>query len=391
MAMDISSHLIPNPHLVVGDNNLNAWNQPEVRRWGFRNIHWLNRYGFSVRSSHVLPLQKRIDRHIGDMPEVRRLTTTSMFDAMIVVQGRDILFERYARDFGPDTPHSIQSISKTTLNLIFGRLVAGGLVDLEAKVETYLPEIGSGYRGATVQQVLDMNVMNNFDEDYTAPYDPPPGPGERIGYGREEITLGWRLPPPGEPEQSLRDFVCKLVDDGTTNPDNITHYKSTNSDVAAWIAEVVSGRDLKSYLVDIANGAGLERAFHMSLDCDFVPVLSGGGSLTLRDLARYGLVFARGGLGVHGEPVGDSAFIESTRQAGGTWLAGPREGQRYRNQVYTNGTFIGHGGYGGQYLMADPDKEAVFAFFSVLETSHASDETYLPEVIAMAEGVLDRL
>ncbi|MEM7121347.1 MAG: serine hydrolase [Pseudomonadota bacterium] len=391
MATDTASHLIRNPQLVVGDDNLNTWNQPDTRRWGFRNVHWLNRYGFSTRSSHVLPLRKRIDRHIGDLPEVRRLTTTSIFDGMIVVRGQDILFESYAPDFGPDMPHSIQSISKTTLNLIFGRLVAEGLVELEAKVEHYLPEIGSGYRGATVQQVLDMNVMNNFDEDYTAPYDPPPGPGERIGYGREEISLGWRLPPEGEPEQSLRGFVCDLVDDGTTNPDNITHYKSTNSDVAAWIAEVVSGRDLKSYLVDIANGAGLERAFHMSLDCDFVPVLSGGGALTLRDLARYGLIFARGGLGVHGEPVGDSDFIEATRKGGGTWLAGPREGQRYRNQIYSNGTFVGHGGYGGQYLMADPDKEAVFAFFSVLETSHASDETYLPEVIAMGEEILAKL
>ncbi len=41
--------------------------------------------------------------------------------------------------------------------------------------------------------------------------------------------------------------------------------------------------------------------------------------------------------------------------------------------------------------MVDPDKEAVFAFFSLLGTSHASDETYLPEVIAMAEGVMSRL
>ena len=391
MSNDLSSHVIRNPHLVVGDDNLNMWNQPETRRWGFRNVYWLNRYGFSVRSSHVLGLQKRIDRHIGDMPEVRRLTTTSMFDAMVVVQGCDILFERYAPDFGPDMLHSIQSITKTTLNLIYGRLVAGGLVDLEETVGHYLPDIGSGYRGATVQDVLDMNVMNNFDEDYTAPYDPPPGPGERIGYGREEITLGWRLPPAGEPEQSLRAFVSELVDDGTANPDNITRYKSTNSDVAAWIAEVVSGRDLKSYLVDIVNGAGLERAFHISLDCDFVPVLSGGGSLTARDLARYGLLFARGGLGVHGEPVGDAGFIEATRKGGGTWLAGPREGQRYRNQIYTDGSFLGHGGYGGQYLMVRPDREAAIAFFSVLETSHASDETYLPEVIAMAEDVMERL
>ncbi len=391
MTTDFSSHLIRNPHLEVDADNLGYWNRPENRRWGFRNLHWLHRHGLSLRAHHMLPLLTRIDRTIGDMPEVRRLTETTMFCGMVVAQGREVRFEKYAPDFGPDTPHSMQSITKTHLNLIYGRLVANGRIDLERRVEDYLPRIGSGYRGATVQQVLDMNVMNNFDEDYAAPYDPWPADGARLGYGQEEVAMNWRLPPPGHPGIGVRQLAVDLIDDGTSNPDNVTHYKSANTDLAGWIAENESGRDLKAHLVEIVNAAGLENTFHISLDRDFVPVLSGGGLMTTRDMARYGLLFARGGVGVDGTPVGDTGFIETTRHDRGTFLEGPRKGQRYSNQMYTNGTWIGHGGYGGQFLMADPDRQATVAFFSVLETSHAQDETYLPEVIAMAEGILARL
>jgi CubicO group peptidase (beta-lactamase class C family) len=391
MTSDHSAALIRNPHLEVDADNLGFWNRPENRRWGFRNLHWLHRHGLSLRARHVLPLLTRIDRTIGDLPEVRRLTQTTMFCGMVVAQGREVLFEKYAPDFGPDMPHSMQSITKTHLNLIYGRLVAEGKVDLDEPVERYIPQIGSGYRGATLQQVLDMNVTNNFDEDYAAPYDPWPTGGARMGYGQEEVAMNWRLPPPGHSGIGVRQLAVELLADGTDNPRNITHYKSANTDLAGWIAENQSGRDLKEHLVEIVEAAGLENTFHISLDRDFVPVLSGGGLMTTRDMARYGLLFARRGMGVDGKVVGDAAFIETTRNDRGTYLEGPREGQRYSNQMFTNGTWIGHGGYGGQFLMADPDKEAAVAFFSVLETSHAQDETYLPEVIAMCEEILKRL
>jgi CubicO group peptidase (beta-lactamase class C family) len=391
MTSDLSSHLIRNPDLDVDADNLGFWNQAENRRWGFRNLHWLHRHGLSLRANHVLPLRTRIDRTIGDLADVRRLTETTMFCGMVVAQGRDVLFEKYAGDFGPDMPHSMQSITKTHLNLIYGRLIADGRIDLEKKVEHYIPEIGSGYRGASVQQVLDMNVMNSFDEDYAAPYDPWPAKGERMGYGQEEIAMNWRLPPPGHPGIGVRELAVDLTEDGTTNPDNLMHYKSANTDLAGWIAENESGRDLKAHLVEIVNAAGLENTFYISLDRDFVPVLSGGGLMTTRDMVRYGLLFARGSMGVDGNPVGDPGFIETTRNDRGTYLEGPRGDQRYSNQMFTNGTWVGHGGYGGQFLMADPDKEAAVSFFSVLETSHAQDESYLPEVIAMSQEILARL
>ena len=113
----------------------------------------------------MLPLSKAIDERIGDMPEVRRYTGTTYFSAMAVVREQSVLFEAYAPDFGPDRPHSMQSVGKTAASLILGRLVEDGRVELDRKVAHYLPEIGTATR-RHVQQVLDMDVVNNFDEGY---------------------------------------------------------------------------------------------------------------------------------------------------------------------------------------------------------------------------------
>ena len=65
----------------------------------------------------------------------------------------------------------------------------------------------------------------------------------------------------------------------------------------------------------------------------------------------------------------------------------PRDWLRYSNQMATDGQSLGHGGYGGQYMLANPDTGVVVAFFSVLENADAIDLTYSAEVIRMAEEV----
>ncbi|RUU24283.1 serine hydrolase domain-containing protein, partial [Mesorhizobium sp. M6A.T.Ce.TU.016.01.1.1] len=113
---------------------------------------------------------KQIDWTIGERPDVARFLAMPHFSAFVVVQGGRILYEAYAPDFGPDRPHSIQSITKTTLNLMLGRCVADGLVDLNRRIRDYLPEIGTGYADATLRDVADMNVANEFSEDLDDPY-----------------------------------------------------------------------------------------------------------------------------------------------------------------------------------------------------------------------------
>ncbi len=65
----------------------------------------------------------------------------------------------------------------------------------------------------------------------------------------------------------------------------------------------------------------------------------------------------------------------------------PRDWQRYSNHTVTDGQCLGHGGYGGQYMLANPDTGVVVVFFSVLENADAYDAAYSAEVIRMAEEI----
>ena len=270
---------IPNPDLTIRTAERAVWNSPDTRRFGFHNLHRISRHGIRLRARNVLPLTKDFDMRIEAMPAVQRLTRTSMFSAMAVVRDARLLYERYAADFGPTRPHAIMSISKTMMHLIYGQLVDAGLVDLNATVKTYLPEIGSGYAGASVRDVLDMNVANDYSEDYSDPH---------TSALEQEVSMGWRVPGPGEPEISNQTFLCGIESDDLENRSDAIDYKSANTDVLGWIAERVSGRRLYDYLVEIAEAAGLEDSLYVSTDRGGTPVLNGGVSLTARDLARYG-------------------------------------------------------------------------------------------------------
>jgi len=368
----------PNPDITVTDDLKPRWNSPDFRRRGFHNLHTATKHAISLRAANVLALEKCIDRHIGDREDVRRLTNTSMFSAMAVVQGQKVLFESYAPDFGPHQPHSIQSITKTHLNLVYGQLLEQGLVDLNKTVGDYLPEIGSGYRDATLQAVLNMDVENDYSENYDDPL---------TSSYLHEVPMGWRLPADGQTVVSEHAFLATISSDDVTNRLPHAQYKSANSDVLAWVAERASGRSLRSFFADITDAAGIEGSFHITADREARPWASGGGCLTARDLARYGLLFIRGGEGVDGSRVGTADFIEATRKHPGKPMPAPREFVSYSNQMNTDGRWVGHGGYGGQYMLCDLESGVVGVFFSVLENRDCYDPDYSCDVIKMLAAI----
>ena len=113
------------------------------------------------------------------------------------------------------------------LNLFVGELLEKGKLQLEKPISYYLPNIGSGYAKATVQNVLNMNIVNAFTEDYTDPYS--------TSFMHETVG-GWRIPDEGTNEVLQEDFLNKIETDVSgsvaNNTDN-AYYKSANSDVIA--------------------------------------------------------------------------------------------------------------------------------------------------------------
>jgi CubicO group peptidase (beta-lactamase class C family) len=298
---------------------------------------------------------------------------------MAVTEGNRLLYEAYAPDFRPDQPHSIMSISKMSANLILGRLWEDGRLPLDAKLGEILPGIGPGYHGATVQDTLDMNVHNGFGEDYS---------DTDTTVFQHEVAMGMRLPEGAEP--LWRELLAGIgLAPGTTetvNRSGTCLYKSANTDVLMLAAEALGDRPLRDWLADLADAAGVEGALYMGTDRSGMPIFSGGICLTARDLCRYGALFARKGEGVDGKPFGSAAFIDRTLQ-GGVPMPAPRAHLRYSNQTNTNGVWVGHGGYGGQYLVANPETGRVACFLSVLQNAHGYDAEYYPPIIAMLSDI----
>lgn len=370
---------IPNPDLAITYDDKPRWEVSDHRRHGWHNLHTTTRYGMTLRAPGFLPLRKETDWTIGEQPGVARFLAVPHFSAFAVVRGDRVLYEAYAPDFGPEKPHSIQSITKTTLNLMLGRVVAEGLVDLNETVGTYLPEIGSGYATATVKDVANMNVVNDYTEDWSDP---------NASVFDLDAAIGWRPPREGQEENTIRSFLCGVTGNDLTNHAGDLDYKSANTEVLAWIVERVSGRPLRDWLIEIVEAAGLEGCLHISCDRAGIPVLAGGASLTARDLARYGLLFARGGEGVDGRRVGDATFMVETRNdtSGPSWPTASGY-IRYNRQMSTNGTFVGHGGWGGQYLLVNHETDTAVVYFSVLEDRTAEDLEFFAPLVEMMAAV----
>jgi CubicO group peptidase (beta-lactamase class C family) len=367
--------LTPNPELSVGPDGWTRWNAAPQRRHGFHNLHRIWRYGQSFRAGRVLDLTLAADIDVAAREDVQRLTGLPWFSAMAVTEGNRLVFQAYAPDFGPDRPHTIMSISKMTMNLLVGRLWEEGRLGLEETVGEILPWIGPGYHRATLQDVLNMNVQNGYDEDYSNP--------ETTAFLHEAAT-GGRLPDGAE--QDNKGFLAGIgLAPGATDATNrsgFCQYKSANTDVLAAVVEARGGRPLGLWLAELADAAGVEGALHMTTDRTGFPSFSGGICLTARDLCRYGAIFARGGDGVDGRPFGSAKFIEATL-AGGVPMPAPRGHLRYSNQTNTDGTWVGHGGYGGQYLVANPRTGRVACFLSVLQDRDGYVAGYYPPIIAM--------
>ncbi|WP_395686520.1 serine hydrolase domain-containing protein [Aestuariivirga sp.] len=343
----------------------------------FRNLHLIHRRGLSLRAPVIWPLEDDPDSSLQEATGLADLLAEPCFCALVVVQDGRIRLERYAADFGPANFHSIQSITKTIAHIVIGKLVAERTLDVTRAIGDYVQEAGPAYTGVSVQQALDMDVSSNFSEDYSAPYAPAPPPGAAVGYARQEIAMGWRLPPPGEAEFGVRDFAAALVPAPRKVASPETLYASPNTDMLGWVIERVTGKGLVHHVNTIVEAAGFESPFHISLDCKGVPVLSGGGVMTARDLARYGLLLAQ-----------SSDFLVDTMGGKGTRYVGV-PGWRYRNHLLSDGRRVGHPGYAGQFLMVDPERCAAAAFFSVLETPDGTSEGYFARVMGVLGGLLD--
>ena len=377
---------VRNPELTTLKDNKASWNLPKTRRFGYRNLHKINRYSIFLRSDLILKLNSKPNKTIAKFPLVKKMTKNKSFCSLIVGNRQNILFEKYAKDFKKNQPQTIMSITKMFVNLFIGELVTKNLIDLNKKVSHYLPKIGSGYANAKIQDVLNMNVINSYTEDYTKAYS--------SSFMHEPVG-GWRLPKNLKNHLSQEEYlntIKKSKNKSLINNSEYAFYKSANTDVVGLIIEKVSGRTLRDWVLSAVEAAGFEDGLYIASDRYGMPWMSGGGCLITRDFLRMGLLFARKGMGVGNRKVGSSSFLNKTiNNVGPKYMNLSKDKYLYySNSTMVSGNMIGHSGYGGQFLATNFKTGNVAAFFSVLETKSATKESYKTDMINMLIDLVNK-
>jgi len=271
------------------------WQEPPFNRWSFSHMRELvPTQRISRGPGPVTPLPaarlplgktvlRRVDGAAATVDEVFEETYT---DAVVVVHGGRVVLERYAGQTAPDTPHLLMSISKSVVGCIAGNLVERGLLSPTHLVTDHLPELEhSGYRGASLRDVLDMRSGVEFNEDYT---------DLNAEVRVMEEAMGWR-------PASHRKLPCSMYAYLTTlgragEHGGVFDYRSCETDVLGWVCERATNTrmaDLISELVWAPMGA--EHDAEITCDGVGTAIHDGGMCAAARDLTRFGLMLLAGG------------------------------------------------------------------------------------------------
>jgi CubicO group peptidase (beta-lactamase class C family) len=265
------------------------WQEPPYNRWSFQHVREVIPTqpiprGPGPTSDLVAQDAPGLDevavRCLGDrtssFAEVMARTWT---DAVLVLHDGRLVLERYTDQMEPPTAHLLMSVTKSVVGCVTGILADQGLLDVDAPATRYVPELAeSGYRGATVRQLLDMRTGVAFREEYTNP---------DAEVRLMERHMGWRPGPEAEQAGGLYAYLLTLDRAGAHGGRFV--YRSADTDVLGWVCERAADTrmaDLISLLIWQPMGA----EFDANITCDWVgsAVHDGGLSARARDVARFG-------------------------------------------------------------------------------------------------------
>jgi len=219
-----------------------------------------------------------VTRVDGSAGTVRGVLDDTFTDAFAVLQGGELAAEWYVDGGGPDLVHAVLSVTKSLVGCVAAILVDRGVLDENAPVELYVPELASsGYAGASVRHLLDMRSGARFVEDYADPN----ADIRRM----DEWLLG---------EQGLYAYLPTLGAERAHGGHFL--YRSSETDVLGWVCEKASGSlmaDLIGELVWAPMGAADDA--EIMVDRTGTAVHDGGLSATARDLLRFGQLLLGGG------------------------------------------------------------------------------------------------
>jgi len=341
------------------------WDRPPWNRWTFQHVSEMVPTAPIRRGGRVSPLavaRGNLDDFTyagpdGAQTSFARMLDETYTDAMFVWKDGRVLHESYHNGMDDRSLHLLQSVSKSITAAAAGCLIGDGLIDPMAPVTAHLPELaGTGWNGATLGQVLDMTSGTRFVEAYE----------ERDSdMGIMDYACGWKPAPEGVDAAGwpicVWDQILGLEAVEAAHGARFA-YRSVETDVLAHAMERASGRRLAQILSErIWQPMGAAEDANITVDSAGYGLASGGISVTLRDMARFGLMMLDDGR-IAGRQVVPRAWCHDIRH-GPHGLYDPTNYKdwpngAYRNQFWVEDSQLGrHYCFGvfGQMVMIAPD------------------------------------
>ena len=283
-------------------------------------------------------------------------------DGVIVIDDGVVIYESYPH-MSPDDRHLWFSVSKTLVSLSVGLLEERGLLDVSQLVSTYLPRLSeSAWQDIPVIDILDMasgiacpEVLREPESCFWTFFD----------------ALGWPVMQDAVPDPwSVLSTMTAARPSGTLHD-----YTSVNTELLQWLVEEVSGERYADFVeqeIWAHSGAASDA---LLVSTPYGQAMSAGGmTSTLRDLARYGMMYIdspvvsdahRGKLLNDGRPdlIGPQSFQGRILGPGVT-----RHSTWQWDVVTVDGDFY-KSGHGGQGLYVSPSQGLVIAWFGTHGTN----------------------
>lgn len=325
----------------------------------------------------VLPVERRSDveqykttTEAGNLALSEYVAQSTLNAALVLHQG-NIVFEAYPR-MRQEDKHLYMSVSKAHAATAIAILEDREKIDVTKTVDSYLPSLAnSGWAGVPIRDVLDMASGIGCLEGEEGAYSNP-----ARCYYQYEASLGWLRATDATPASTF-DYMATLESHRPSG--EAFEYTSPNTFILGWLVEKVSGQTYVDFLSqEIWQKMGAESDAVMVAPRHGVPIASGGISSTLRDMARFGLLFTPSGR-TGTSPLVSDTYLDNIQHGGRPEIfnVGRDEIRRVNGEpslhnsyqwdfVMPDGDFF-KSGYGGQGLYISPSRDLVIAFFGTFD------------------------
>lgn len=356
--------------------------QVSVENWDKGGVvsHWVYTHLSEVFPSAIvrrggpildLPVQIRpeigtlkLKKPDGSQPTLDEYINNGAVDGCIVVHAGKIVYEKYPT-IQPNDLHIMMSVTKSVALTALAILEDQGKIDLDKPVEAYLPELkGSDWAGTRLRDLVDMRSGMEGAETGNDAYRNPKHKEFQL-----EAVLGWQPRTAPEMPEPVRhgDLFGMLRTVKRERPAGEKWaYTSSNTIVLGEIVSRVSGKSLADTISDLIwSKIGAEHDAILAENEHGNPVSAAGMAATLRDVARFGLLYTKNPQAGQSRVISDG-IIKRMFAGYGDQRTADEHGimpLTYQWDMISNKGELAKGGWAGQLLYINRDKDVVIAWF----------------------------